>query len=146
MNQIPPVLSRYINGLKAHDVAAIATTVADGVAFISATRTLDKQQFLAFLTALYAAFPDWHYEHDEPEVRGDGSIAIRWRQGGTHTGVLALPASPSVAPTGKVVRIPGQFFFYKVAGRQIVEIRPQPTPGGAPGGILEQIGVANPSL
>jgi predicted ester cyclase len=139
------VMLRYIDALKAHDVAKVATTVADDVSF-STSRKLDKRQFLAFLTALYAAFPDWHYEHDAPEVRGDGSIAIRWRQGGTHTGPLALPGSPSIAPTGKGVLIPDQFFFYKVAGARIIEIRPDPTPGGAPQGILEQIGVTSPLL
>ncbi len=143
---IPPVLLRYIAGLKAHDVATIAITVADEVAFIAAGRTLNKQQFLAFLTALYAAFPDWHYDHDAPEVRQDGSIAVKWRQGGTHTGTLALPGLTPVAPTGKTVIIPEHYFFYRVAGGRIVEIRPEPIPGGAPRGILEQIGLANPPL
>lgn len=146
MNQVPPVLLRYIHGLETRNVAEIAGTVADGLAFISNTRTLSKQQFLAFLTALYAAFPDWHYEHDEPKLCTDGSIEIAWRQGGTHTSRLALPGSPAVAATGKVVQMPRQLFFYRVAGEQLVEIRPQPIPGGAPRGILEQIGVADPLL
>src|SRR5687768_9965463 len=108
MNEIPSVLLRYIHGLETRDVAEIAGTVADGLAFISHTRTLSKQQFLAFLTALYAAFPDWHYEHDEPKLCSDGSIEITWRQGGTHTGRLALPGLPTVAATGKVVQMPRQ--------------------------------------
>ncbi len=137
---VPPVLLRYIAGLQAHDVTAIAATVADGVAFHAAERTLTKQQFLAFLTALYAAFPDWHYDHDPPAARADGSIAVRWRQKGTHTGTLALPGRLPMPATGKAVVIPEQFFFYGVAGEQIVSIRPDPIPGGAPGGILAQLG------
>jgi hypothetical protein len=35
---------------------------------------------------------------------------------------------------------------YRVADERIVEIRPNPVPGGAPRGILEQIGVAMPPL
>jgi predicted ester cyclase len=143
MTPIPPVMLRYIDALKAHDVAEVAATVAEEVSFVSGTRTLDKRQFLALLTALYAAFPDWHYDHDAPEMLGDGSIQIKWRQGGTHTGSLALPGLPSVAPTGKAVRIPEQFFRYKVAGGRIIEIRPDPIAGGAPRGIFEQIGAAN---
>ena len=105
-----------------------------------------KQQFLAFLTALYAAFPDWRYEHEEPVLQADESFAIVWRQGGTHKGTLALPGLPAVAATGKVVRMPPQQFVYKVAAEQLVEIRPESIPGGMPRGMLEQIGVTDPSL
>jgi predicted ester cyclase len=146
MMPIPPALLHYIEGLKSHDVARVAAAVAGDVAFITPGRTLDKQQFLAFLTALYAAFPDWHYQHTEPEWLEDGRIAVRWRQGGTHTGTLALRDMPAVAPTGKTVRIPEQFFHYRIANDTLVEIRPEPVPGGAPRGIFEQLGVTHPSL
>jgi SnoaL-like polyketide cyclase len=145
-NAVPPVMATYIEGLKAHDVAKIALTVADDLAFVTPTATLGKRRFLAFLTALYAGFPDWRYDHDPPEVRGDGTIAVRWRQGGTHTGPLALPGFDAVPPTGRAVEIPAHRFFYRVAGDAIVEIRPDPVPGGAPRGIFEQIGVTLPPL
>lgn len=144
MHDIPAVLWRYIEGLKAHDVAKIATTVADDLRFIAPERTLDKPQFLALLTAVYTALPDWKYDHDPPETQADQTIRIRWRQSGTHTGPLALPGIPPMAATGKAVRIPPQFFSYRVAGDRIREIRPDPLPGGAPGGILAQLGVAKP--
>jgi hypothetical protein len=138
---IPPVLLRYVAGLQAHDVAGIAETVGDDLAFVATTgRRLDKAEFLAMLAALYAAFPDWRYDHDPPEARGDGRFAIRWRQEGTHTGTLALPDRPAVAATGRTVRIPEQDFFYTITGEQVVEIRPDPIPGGAPQGIFDQIG------
>jgi predicted ester cyclase len=137
---IPSVLLRYMDGLRRHDVAAIAATVADDVAVITPARTLDKASFLAMLTALYRAFPDWRYEHDEPEARGEARFVVRWRQGGTHTAPLELPGRPPIAATGKVVRIPEQHFFYRVADERIVEIQPDPIPGGAPWGILEQVG------
>ena len=50
------------------------------------------------------------------------------------------------AATGRAVTIAEQYFFYKTRDDQIVEIRPDPVPGGAPGGILEQIGVAKTTL
>jgi hypothetical protein len=97
------------------------------------------------LRALYAGFPDWHYDHDEPEHRGD-VIAVRWRQGGTHTGTFAWPGLEPIPATGRSVMIPEHFFFYRVRGGELVEIRPDPVPGGAPRGILEQIGVDVPPL
>lgn len=143
MKTIPPVLLTYINGLETHDVAKIASTVADDLRFVTPTAIVDKERFLSFLHALYAAFPDWSYDHDEPEMR-ESAIAVKWRQSGTHAGTLSLPGLPSIAPTGTLVRIPEQFFYYRVRDDRIVEIRPEPIAGGAPQGVLEQIGVEWP--
>jgi predicted ester cyclase len=142
---IPPVLLEYIQGLAVHDVERIAGTVADDLRFVAATRVLNKPQFLAMLRALYTGFPDWHYDHDPIEVRAD-CYAVKWRQGGTHTGTWNLPGMDPIAATGKPVRIPEHYFFYKVAANRIVEIHPDPIPGGAPRGILQQIGVEAPPL
>jgi predicted ester cyclase len=145
MTGIPAVLHSYIDGLKAHDVDRIAGTVSDDLAFVTPARTLNKEQFLRMLRALYAGFPDWRYDHDEPEIRGD-VIAVRWRQGGTHTGTFAFPGLEPIPATGKAVQIPEHHFFYRVRGGVLVEIRPEPVTGGAPRGILEQIGVELPPL
>jgi predicted ester cyclase len=141
----PAVLLRYVDGLQTHDVDKIAGTVAEDLVFISATRRLDKPQFLAMLRALYTGFPDWSYAYDGVELN-DGVYGIKWRQGGTHTGTWSLAGMAPIPPTGKPVRIPEHYFFYRIRGDQIVEIRPDPVPGGAPRGILEQIGVAVPPL
>ena len=141
----PPVLLRYVEGLKRHDVDLVASTVADDLVFIAATRMLDKPTFLGMLRALYTGFPDWNYAYDGVELN-DGVYAIKWRQGGTHTGTWNLAGMAPIPATGKPVRIPEHYFFYRIRGEQIVEIRPDPVPGGAPRGILEQIGVAAPPL
>ena len=145
MQDVPPVLLDYIEGLKTHDVERIAGTCAEDLAFIAATRTLTKPQFLAMLRALYTGFPDWHYDYDGVEVRPD-CYAVKWRQGGTHTGTWNLPGMAPIPPTGKPVRIPEHYFFYKVRGDKLIEIHPEPIPGGAPRGILQQIGVEAPPL
>ncbi|SRR5581483_3492316 len=143
---IPDALLDYVEGLKTHDIVRVAASVSDELEFLSAAKLLDKAEFLDMLRALYNGFPDWNYEYDRVEDLGDGNYAIKWRQGGTHTGVFALPGLDPVAPTGRSVRIPEQYFFYKVAGGKLIEIRPDPVPGGAPRGILEQIGVELPPL
>ena len=143
---VPAVLMRYVAGLAAHDVAAVGATVGDDLAFVAVARTMERTQFLAFLTALYSGFPDWSYDHDAPQPAGDGSIRIRWRQGGTHAQTLALPGFPAVAATFRRVTIPEQDFHYVVADGLIRQIRPDPIEGGAPRGIFQQIGVALPPL
>jgi predicted ester cyclase len=142
---IPAVIWTYIEGLKRHDLAGISETVSDDLAFVTATSRLTKDQFLQMLRALYAGFPDWHYDHDPPELR-DTTVAVRWQQGGTHTGTFTLPGMAPVSATGRTVTIPAQYFFYQVREGRIVEIRPEAIPGGAPRGILEQIGVGFPPL
>ena len=139
MNELPAVLRTYFEGLKAHDVAQIDRAVADDLAFVVKAKTLTKAQFHGVLRAIYTGFPDWHYDHDAPEFRQD-IIAVKFRQGGCHTGEFALPGYEAVGPTGTLVKIPEHYFFYKLRGEQIIEIRPEPVPGGAPFGILEQLG------
>ena len=141
-----PALAAYVAGLKAHDVDAIGTSLAKEVRFVTLIKTMDKTAMLEFLAALYAGFPDWHYDHDEPVRRDEGSYSILWRQGGTHTAMLALPGFEAVPATGKTVVIPEQHFFYRVDSAGLTEIRPDPVPGGAPRGIFEQIGVEQSPL
>ena len=145
MTEVPPALLTYINGLKTHDVDKIAGTVADDLMFVTPTATLNKDQFLRMLRALYTGFPDWHYDHDAPESQGE-VVAVKWRQSGTHTGVFHLPGLEAIPATGRKVKVPEHYFFYRVTDGKLVEIRPEPVPGGAPRGILEQIGVAAPPL
>jgi len=142
---IPEVFLRYIEGLKTHDVEKIAGTVSDDLQFISATRTLGKPDFVRMISALYTGFPDWHYDHDPIEWHGE-QLAVKWRQGGTHNGVFAMPGMDAVPPTGRKVVIPEHYFRYRVSGDKITVIHPEVVPGGAPRGILEQIGVELPPL
>jgi len=142
---IPEVFLRYIEGLKTHDVEKIAGTVSDELRFISATRTLGKPDFVKMIAALYTGFPDWHYDHDPIEWHGE-QLAVKWRQGGTHNGVFAMPGMEPVPPTGRKVIIPEHYFRYRLSGDKITVIHPEVVPGGAPRGILEQIGVELPPL
>jgi len=144
-DRVPAVLQRYIDGLKARDVDTIAGTVADDVVFVAATRTLDKSTFLSMLRALYTGFPDWSYDYDGVELH-DAVYAVKWRQQGTHLGTWNLAGMDPIPATGRRVRIPEHYFFYNLRDARIVEIRPDPVPGGAPRGILQQIGVDAPPL
>lgn len=143
---IPKALSDYMRGLATHDVGLIGSTFADDIRFVTPAKTMAKDEILAFLAALYRGFPDWAYDHDTPVVRDDGSIGVKWRQGGTHTATLEFPGFDAYAATGKTVTIPEHYFYYRVEDDALTEIRPDPVPGGAPRGIFEQIGVELPPL
>ncbi len=146
MKAVPACLLTYMDGLREHDVDKIASTLAENAQFVTPVRSMDKQQTLAFLSALYRGFPDWRYDNDPPEFQGGDCWGVKWRQGGTHTAELTLPGFPAVAATQRRVSIPEHYFYYRVASGRLIEIRPDPVPGGAPRGIFEQIGVALPPL
>jgi hypothetical protein len=148
MPPLPRPLAVYIEGLRTHDIALIASSFSPATVFVTPAKTMRSGEILDFLGALYRAFPDWSYEYDESELdfRDDGMIGVKWRQGGTHTGPLGFPGFPAVPPTGRKVSIPAHYFYYQVQGDALVGIRPVPVPGGAPRGIFEQIGVALPPL
>ncbi len=135
-----------MKGLATHDVDLIGTTLVEEVRFVTPRRVMNKTEILQFLAALYRGFPDWSYRHDPVESLGPDHYRVRWYQGGTHTGVLAFEDGASYEPTGRRVRIPPHPFDYRVTPLGLREIRPEPIPGAAPGGIFEQIGVDKPPL
>lgn len=148
MSQLPIPLARYIKGLSSHDIPLIASSFSVDTIFVTPAKTMRRDEILEFLTALYRGFPDWSYAYDEGELdfREDGMIGVKWRQGGTHTGTLVFPGFAGVPATGRSVKIPEHYFYYRVDDDAVVEIRPVPVPGGAPRGIFEQIGVELPPL
>jgi len=85
---LPPALLQYMADLKAHDVEMIGASLAEDVQLVTPAKTMDKPMILQFLATLYHGFPDWSYDHDEPELLEDGffcALAAGW-----HTGPLAL--------------------------------------------------------
>ena len=146
MTDIPSALTEYMEGLRTHNIARIGASLSSVVKFVTPVRSMDKAEALGFLTALYAGFPDWHYDNDPPETLELSVWRVKWRQGGTHTAALVLPGFPAVPATGREVTIPEHYFYYGVKDNMMVEIRPDPVPGGAPRGIFEQIGVTLPPL
>jgi hypothetical protein len=142
----PAPLLLYMDGLREHDINKIRGSFAPELRFVTPLRSMDAEQTLRFLEALYAGFPDWHYNNDPPVLVSDRRWGVKWRQGGTHTGKLALPGFVEVEATHRVVAIPEHYFYYTVDETGLKEIRPDPVPGGAPNGIFKQIGVENPPL
>lgn len=142
----PAPLHLYVSGLKSHDLEKIAASFAPGILFVTPARTMEHDEILAFLSALYLGFPDWSYLHHAPVHHGGDRFSIRWRQRGTHTGTLTFPGCDPCPATGTRVTIPEHDFHYRVTDSGLTEIRPDPIPGGAPRGIFEQIGIPQPPL
>ena len=144
--QIPQTLSNYLAALKRHDLAGIEAALTHDCQFIGASRILSRQNFLDMMKALYTGFPDWDHGFQSIEDRSSGNYAVLWHQTGTHTGEWCMSGMAPIAPTGKRVTMPPHTFYYRVASSGISLIFPEPMPGGAPAGILHQIGADAPPL
>ncbi len=143
---IPAALETYMQGLRTHDIAMIGESFAKDIRFVTPVRTMERDDILSFLSALYHAFPDWSYDNDPPFLHAENTYGVTWRQGGTHLGRIEFTGFPGVDATRRRVIIPEQQFYYIVDESGLHEIRPDPSPGGAPRGIFEQIGVELPPL
>jgi steroid delta-isomerase-like uncharacterized protein len=89
---------------------------ADFVDHDSSGRTPDREGFKQGIAELYAAFPDLHADVDRLVVDAeDGSVAIRWRAAGTHSGEFM-----GIPPTGRRLSFKG-IEIIRIADGRIVE-------------------------
>ena len=99
------------------DRAAAEQLVAADLVFTSPYTpepTRNRDSFLAMLSAVHAALPDFHLVDHAMLADGD-EVASRWTVSGTHQGQLG-----PFAPTGQPLVISG-LSIYRVANGKIVE-------------------------
>ena len=139
------VSDRYTDAINAHDADALAALYAEGAGLQEpAGEFLGREAVIQYWQRFFEAFPDLNGRDVFKAENGDTAIN-EWTFSGTNSGPMETPEG-TIPATGKRVTIPEHYFFYRVCGEKIVEIRPEPVPGGAPRGILEQIGVELPPL
>jgi steroid delta-isomerase-like uncharacterized protein len=101
---IPEPVKHYIDAWNRRDAAGIvACFTSDGVYSDAASGgILHGEAIATYAKALWAAFPDLHFETGRIAANGDGIFAVEWRIRGTNSGVFhGLP------PTNRAVDVPG---------------------------------------
>jgi predicted ester cyclase len=98
-----------------------------------------KQGFIEGQKAWAAGAPDWHVALENLREEA-GVVKADTRISGTHTGVLTLPALPSIPPTGKSFATTDHMVA-TLRGDQLASLTVEP---GSPG-IMEQLGVQRPT-
>ncbi|MHB9155019.1 MAG: nuclear transport factor 2 family protein [Endomicrobiales bacterium] len=99
-----------------------------------------KQQYLDYLQTLLNAFPDWKFNADGWQERGD-AVKLKLHVTGTHTNILLLPfkGMGSIAPTGTRFALPEEPAEAVVRGRTITALKVKEVSGGGVEGILRQL-------
>lgn len=102
--------------LDGHNVDLIPELYAEDAQFygMSGPEPIDSEEYEAFLSMYFDAFPDLSFEIEEMIVDGD-RVSVRWTAHGTHDGPLM-----DVPATGKSVAVTGTSFIHIEDG-EIVE-------------------------
>lgn len=103
--------------LDGHDLDLIPELYAEDSLFygMSGPEPIDREEYEAFLSMHFSAFPDLSFEIEEMIADGD-RVSVRWTAYGTHEGPLMdIPA------TGTSVAVTGMSFIHVEDG-EIVEV------------------------
>lgn len=106
----------FADVLSSHDLDRISDYYTEDCRFHGMTgpEAIDAEEYAAFLSMYFEAFPDLSFEIDET-VSEDDHIAVRWTARGTHENSLVdIPA------TGKTATVTGMTFMH-VADGKVVE-------------------------
>lgn len=140
------VVKTFITALQAGDMEEAARFMSDD--FVERGWTpepLDGRAFLAMMSALRGAMPDFSFHLSEPRGRGEEVEALI-SISGTHTRDLALPefGLPLIPYSGVAVQLPQVQATFRVKENKIAEMLVESLPGGGLSGLLQQIGTELP--
>lgn len=142
------VVKTFITALQAGEMEEAAQYMTDDFVERGWTpQPLDEQTFLAMMSALRNALPDFSYHLSEMSERGEeveAFISIT----GSHTRDLALPefGLPLIPYSGVAIQLPQTRATFRVKGDAIAEMLVESLPGGGLNGILQQIDTELPIL
>ena len=122
------VVQSYLNAWIARDADQILGTMTeDGTYEDPSTRQpISGEAVRAYVTGLWAAFPDLTFEKQSVGEMGPDMVAAQWIMKGTNTGsMMGLP------PTGKTVTLRGSDFF-KLRDGKIQSVTGYFDPGEVP--------------
>lgn len=138
-------LRATLDALEAKDVGTLAGLLSDDFA-IEGNTALGKQQMLAYMRALFTAFPDFSFGFGKIKEAGD-NLQVEMHESGTHTGTFdlnPLGAPVTFPPTGRTFSLPVATVEFTVRDGKIIWMKEHTTEGGGLDGILAQLGVSPP--
>ena len=101
---------------------------------------LNKGEFLALMSELHAAMPDFAFNLTDVSEQ-NGVVNAIMQISGTQTHTLSLPmfGIPLVPYTGTIVILPQEHVQFKLADNKVSQMQVQSVPGGGLAGLLQQL-------
>jgi len=128
------------------DFSRLSALLTDDMVFCGPVpEPLNKQQYLALISALRAGIPDWKFHFYDVRVEGR-FVSMNTRLSGTHSRVMPgfMPGMPSQVPTGRRFQLPVERIEFALEGNLIARIHIDPVTGGGVTGMMEQLGILIP--
>jgi SnoaL-like domain len=108
---------------------------------------VSKVQYIDFMKAITAAFPDWSFNEnfltEHPFMQRSQRVLFDTQITGTNTGDLILPDLPIIPATGIKIALPNRHFEYVVTDNTVTAITADFSPNGLEE-ILGQLGMVLP--
>ena len=142
------VVKTFITALQAGEMEEAARYMTDDFVEQGWTpQPLDGRAFLAMMSEIHNALPDFSYHLSETSEQGEAVEAFI-SVAGSHTRDLALPefGLPLIPYSGVAVQLPQVQAIFRVQGNAIAEMLVESIPGGGLNGLLQQIDTELPIL
>lgn len=142
------VVKTFITALQSGDMEEAASSMSDDFVERGWTpQPLDRQQFLALLSSLRGAMPDFSFNLSDVRERDNGAEALI-AISGSHTRDLALPeyGLPLIPYSGVAIYLPQVRSEYTIKDDKVAEMLVETLPGGGLTGLLQQIDTDLPIL
>ena len=142
------IVKTFITALQSGDFEEAASCMADDFVERGWTpQPLDGQGFLALMSSLREAMPDFSFNLSDAHEQ-DGGVEALIAIAGNHTRDLALPefGLPLIPYAGVSMYLPQTHSVYRVKDNKVAEMRVETIPGGGLTGLLQQIDTDLPIL
>ena len=142
------VVKTFITALQAGDMEVAARFMSDDFVERGWTpQPLNGRAFLAMMSALRDALPDFSFHLNQPRRRGE-EVEAFISIAGTHSRDLSLPefGLPLIPYAGVSIQLPQVQATFRVKEDKIAEMLVESVPGGGLNGLLQQIDTELPIL
>ena len=139
------IVRETLAAIEARDFDGFARFAADDFTIHDPTlpRDLNRAAFVAQMTAILGAFPDWKYVIQSITTQDNQVTAVLCAVA-THSAPLQLPGMPPIPATNKAVNVPDRFIFTIKDGK-ISRLTVDSPPNGGAAEMLRQLGITLPS-
>lgn len=143
MSKETDTVRQFVDAFNVRDKRRMGTLLADDFTFqiAGAPETLGKDEFVAMMETLHAAFPDWRFENLKIES-DENPVRVKMDTTGTHEGPLDLRmiGGGVIETTGKTFRNEREPATFVIKNGKITEHSVDDPEGGVVA-MLEQLGV-----
>src|SRR5882757_7560815 len=100
------IVKSSLRAWEANEAATLSSLLSDDFTFGGPVpRPLNKAEFIGFMQAVLAVYPNFRFNENSIRERG-GIVSVTVCITGTSTGSLSLPGLPSVSATGEEIASP----------------------------------------